>query len=106
MLFICPNKPVTKDANTPRDAISRLEQMLGMTGMPFDDDMVGAKGVNFTIGPHHLEFVMPTDASSPLVNWMREYGPSPYSATLLGPGANPPMFDLELSHGANLSFGQ
>lgn len=82
------------------------QSVLGMTGMPFDDQMVGAKGVQFTVGPHHLEFVMPTDASSPLVNWMREYGPSPYSATLLGPSASPVTFDLKLSHGANLNFGQ
>lgn len=82
------------------------QAVLGIAGMPFDDDMVGAKGVRFAIGPHRLEFVMPTDPSSPLVNWMRKYGPSPYCATLLRPGAGQETLDLGRTHGANLSFGR
>ena len=80
--------------------------VLGLSGVAFDDKMVGAKGVRFTIGPHHLKFVMPIDPSSPLVGWMREFGPSPYSATLLGPGASQENVDLGRTHGANLRFGQ
>jgi catechol 2,3-dioxygenase-like lactoylglutathione lyase family enzyme len=82
------------------------QAVLGMTGIPFDDGRVGAKGVRFTIGPHDLQFVMPTDPSSPLVDWTRKYGPSPYSATLLRPGANQEILDLRRTHGANMRFGQ
>lgn len=89
--------------------LSKVEQwyhtILGFDGVPFDDDMLGAKGVQFTVGKHHLEFVMPVDPASPLVHWMRDCGPSPYSATLLGGGAQTELFDLNLTHGANLSFG-
>lgn len=89
--------------------LSKVEQwyhtLLGFDGVPFDDDMLGAKGVQFTVGAHHLEFVMPVDPASPLVQWMREYGPSPYAATLCGSPAQPVLFDLGLTHGANLSFG-
>jgi hypothetical protein len=79
--------------------------MLGTTGMPFDDDMLSARGVRFAVGAHYLEFLMPTDAQSPLVAWMREYGPSPYAATLLGGSGTAALLDLGLTHGANISFG-
>lgn len=89
--------------------LSKVEQwyqtLLGTAGMPFDDEMLDAKGVRFTIGSHHVEFVMPTDAASPLVNWMREHGPSPYAATLLTHTVQTDLLDLNLTHGANLSFG-
>jgi hypothetical protein len=89
--------------------LSQIEQwyrsLLADTGMPFEDDMLSAKGVHFTVGRHYLEFVMPTDAASPLVNWMREFGPAPYAATLLSQGVQTELFDLNLTHGANLSFG-
>src|SRR4249920_1335326 len=29
--------------------------LLGDTGMPFEDDMLSAKGMRFTVGSHHLE---------------------------------------------------
>ena len=90
--------------------LSKVEQwylnILGVSGEGFSDDMLGAKGVYFTVGPHCLEFVMPIDPDSPLVNWIRTYGPSPYAATLLSATSQPTLFDLALVHGANLTFGR
>ena len=67
--------------------------------------MLGAKGVYFTVGPHKLEFMMPADPQSPLVDWIQTYGPSPYAATLRTARFEPVLFDLGVTHGANLSFG-
>jgi hypothetical protein len=36
---------------------------------------------------------------------MRQYGPSPYAATLRSKRYEPILFDQKLLHGAELSFG-
>lgn len=81
------------------------EAALGVTATAFTDDMLGARGIFFTVGPHNLEFISPIDSQSPLIDWLRTYGPSPYSATLTAEAPPCHLLDLKLTHGANLSFG-
>ena len=68
------------------------------------DEKLQAKGVRYAIGPHTLDFVMPMDPQSPLINWLRTFGPSPYAATLHRSSPGSRALDGELTHGANLSF--
>jgi len=81
------------------------ETALGAAATAFTDDMLGARGIYFIVGPHTMEFIMPVDRQGPLADWLHVYGPSPYSATLrtATPGAQ--LLDLALTHGADLSFG-
>lgn len=81
------------------------ETALGAAATAFTDDMLGARGIYFTVGPHAVELIMPVDPQSPLVDWLRTYGPSPYGATLKTAAPAPQLLDLALTHGANLSFG-
>jgi len=81
------------------------ETALGAAPTAFTDDMLGARGVYFTVGSHTVEFIMPVDPQSPLADWLREYGPSPYAATLRTATPSPQLLELALTHGANLSFG-
>lgn len=75
--------------------------LLGTTGRAIADAALGAEGLAFAIGPHVFEFLTPRDAASPLVDWLRRFGPSPYSAVLRAGGVNPTPLDLQLTHGAN-----
>jgi len=61
-----------------------------------------AEGLCFNIGPHILEFFASRDPSSPLVNWLHQFGPSPYSAVLKAKGSDPKLLDARLTHGAHL----
>ena len=61
-----------------------------------------AEGLCFNVGPHILEFLAPRNPPSPLVNWLRQYGPSPYSAVLKTKSATPKLLDSRLTHGAHL----
>lgn len=81
------------------------ETLLGAAGTGFTDDLLGARGIYFSAAAHRLEFVMPVDPGSPLIDWIREFGPSPYSATLRTDSPRPELLDLGLTHGANLVFG-
>jgi hypothetical protein len=63
---------------------------------------LGAEGVRFQAGTHILNFLAPCDAASPLVDWLRRFGPSPYSALLRSDAADARMLDTRLTHGANL----
>ncbi len=56
--------------------------LLGVKGEPFADATLGADGLRFQVGPHILDFVSPREAHSPLITWLREFGPSPYAAVL------------------------
>lgn len=76
--------------------------LLGKTGAPITDTELGAEGLRFDVGPHIFEFLTPRDASSPLIDWLRTFGPSPYSALLRGNGAGLKALDLRLTHGARL----
>jgi glyoxalase-like protein len=68
------------------------------------DEKLQANGVRYAIGPHTLDFVMPMDPQSPLINWLRTFGPSPYAATLHRSSPGSSTLDGKLTHGANLSF--
>lgn len=76
--------------------------LLAAKGEKILDSGVGAEGLRYKAGPHVLEFVTPRSAASPLVDWLRIYGPSPYSAVLKGRGGAPLSLDTSLTHGANL----
>jgi len=76
--------------------------LLGTKGQPVRDDRLRADGLSYQIGTQRIEFLMPNDASSPLVNWMREFGPSPYSALLKSQNPSLRSLDIRLTHGANL----
>jgi len=81
------------------------ETALGAAATAFTDDMLGARGIYFIAGPHTVEFIMPVDPQSPVADWLRTYGPSPYAATLKTATPAPQLLDLALAHGADLSFG-
>jgi catechol 2,3-dioxygenase-like lactoylglutathione lyase family enzyme len=86
-------------------AIQRwYETVLGFPGMNINNEKLGASGVSYQIGPHKVDFLMPLDPQSPLVNWLRTFGPSPYAATLRHNSAGISELDDKLTHGANLSF--
>jgi hypothetical protein len=84
---------------------SWYKTILEAPGRRFSDDLLQADGVYFTIGPHSLEFMTPVAPESPLAEWLRNYGPSPYAVTLLTQKSPPDLLDLSLTHGANVSFG-
>jgi hypothetical protein len=66
------------------------------------DSGLSAEGLRFSAGPHGLEFLAPRDATSPLFDWMRRFGPSPYSAVLKTTGKVSRTMSSSLTHGANL----
>jgi len=76
--------------------------LLGGKGRPIALGELGAEGLSFETGPHVLEFLTPRNAASPLIDWLRRFGPSPYSAVLRAGGAKPSLLDIQLTHGANL----
>jgi len=57
-------------------------QTLRQPGQEIRRGALDAAGVRFTIGPHRLDFVAPIGARSPLREWLRVRGPSPYAAAL------------------------
>ena len=63
---------------------------------------LGAEGFRFEVGPHAVEFLTPRDAASPLSDWLRRFGPSPYAAVLKGGGSELKPLDPHLTHGAHL----
>lgn len=77
--------------------------LLGATGRKISDGKLGAEGLAFDIGPHVFEFLTPRDTTSPLIEWLRRFGPSPYSALLKGTDGTPIPLDARLTHGANFS---
>jgi catechol 2,3-dioxygenase-like lactoylglutathione lyase family enzyme len=78
--------------------------VLGCPGMNTTNEKLQAKGVRYPVGPHTLDFLMPLEPQSPLINWLRTFGPSPYGATLHGSSLGAGPLDTTLTHGANLSF--
>jgi len=82
-----------------------FQTLLGRPAQAVADDALEAQGLCFSAGPHRIEFMMPVTPQSPLVNWIRTFGPSPYAATLRTKRSEPMLFDLNLTHGADLTFG-
>lgn len=80
------------------------ESALGRDGNRIEREDLQAKGVRFKIGPHSFDFVKPSTGKSPLADWLKRRGPSPYSATLLTNSREPILLDKNLTHGASLSF--
>ena len=78
--------------------------LLGNQGQALSVDSLGAEGIRYEVGPHAVEFLAPRAAASPLVDWLRRFGPSPYSAVLRAGAAGGAPLDLQLTHGANLSL--
>lgn len=74
--------------------------LLGEKGQPVTVGELGAEGLRFQARPHILEFLTPRDPGSPLIDWLRRFGPSLYSAVLTGSGALPQRLDDRLTHGA------
>ena len=58
------------------------DAVLDHPGINITNEKLQAKGVRYPIGPHTLDFLMPLEPQSPLINWLRTFGPSPYAATL------------------------
>ncbi len=56
--------------------------VLGDDGQEIERNDLDAIGAHFKIDPHGFDFVTPKGAESPLHDWLRERGPSPYAATL------------------------
>ena len=78
--------------------------VLGDPGHEVRRDDLGAAGVRFAIGLHLFDFVAPTSASSPLGEWLRARGSSPYAATLRSaPGRTDPL-DETKTLGAQFSL--
>jgi catechol 2,3-dioxygenase-like lactoylglutathione lyase family enzyme len=77
-------------------------QSLGTEGELIENEQLKARGLRYPIGPHQLEFLAPLDSQSPLMNWIKTYGPSPYSALLETSFTATEMLDARLTHGANL----
>jgi catechol 2,3-dioxygenase-like lactoylglutathione lyase family enzyme len=88
--------------------LSQIERwytaVLEVKGQPIAGNALGAEGLRFPIGPHTLDFLMPVDPSSPLINWMRQFGPAPYAATLRSHSPAQTVFDPKLTHGARLGL--
>lgn len=76
--------------------------LLNANGETIRDDPLGAEGLRFHTGPHVCEFLSPLGSNISLVDWLRQYGPSPYSAVLKSDGTSNKQLDPHLSHGANL----
>jgi catechol 2,3-dioxygenase-like lactoylglutathione lyase family enzyme len=77
-------------------------RLLDSTGAAITDNELGSEGLRFEAGPHLLEFLTPHDRASPLIDWLRRFGPSPYSAVLRGGDVNAHRLDIQLTHGVNL----
>ncbi len=76
--------------------------LLGTKGTAISAAPLGAEGLRFLIGPHIFEFLTPRDTNSPLIDWLRRFGPSPYSATLKGDGAALRQLDHRLPRDTHL----
>lgn len=76
--------------------------LFGIEGEPFADATLSADGLRFSVGTHVVDFVSPRDADSPLINWLREFGPSPYAAVLKSARDGAEPLDSGLTHGAQL----
>lgn len=80
------------------------ESILGQGRQPVEREDLQADGIRFKIGPHLLDFVRPLTQQSPLGEWLRQHGSSPYAATLRTDSRKPRTLESSLTHGAALSF--
>ncbi|MGB7949488.1 MAG: VOC family protein [Candidatus Binatia bacterium] len=80
------------------------QQALGNEGAAISDEKLQAQGTRYQMGPHKLDFVTPLEPESPLTEWLRAFGPSPYGATIRCGSPSPVGLDRKFTHGANLFF--
>lgn len=80
------------------------KSVLGSDGKPIKREELQAEGGRFRIGPHLLDFIEPTSKKSPLKEWLKLRGPSPYAATLLTKSGRSAPLNQKLTHGAALWF--
>lgn len=76
--------------------------ILGTSGQTISEANLGADGLRYQAGPHTLDFLTPRDTRSPLIDWLRDYGPSPYSAVLSNSARSFYPLESRLTHGAIL----
>ena len=90
------------------DELSQVDRwygaVLGRGGQRIVRSELGAEGWRFQIGLHCIEALLPSSPSSPLVDWTRAYGPSPYSATLRSQISTQKTLDQRLLHGARIEL--
>jgi catechol 2,3-dioxygenase-like lactoylglutathione lyase family enzyme len=97
--------------NTVTVAVGELSEvhhwyknLLGHDGVAVTNEELKARGIRYQIGSHKLDFLAPLEPESPLINWLRRFGPSPYAANLHKNSPTPMPLDYQLTHGANLRF--
>jgi len=95
---------VTVAVDDLRNVRSWYRAVLGYDGEPLERGDIPANGILFKIGPHCLDFLEPQTKESPLGEWLKRRGPSPYSATLRTTSGNRAPLNKILTHGAALSF--
>jgi hypothetical protein len=90
------------------DELSQVDRwytaVLGQGGKTMTRPELGAEGLRFQIEPHSIEFLIPSNPSSPLFDWTRTHGPSPYSASLRRQSAGRETLDQRLLHGAKIEL--
>jgi len=79
-------------------------EIVGCDGTAIANEKLLAEGLSYQIGPHKLDFLVPTELQSPLSDWLQIFGPSPYAAILHSSSPGPVELDQKLAHGANLLF--
>lgn len=80
------------------------KSVLGHDGEPVQDAALGDRGLRFAIGPHCVELLKPSAPHSPLAEWLKSRGPSPYAAIFRSELKTLPALEISRTHGANLSF--
>ena len=93
---------VTLALNNLSEVQHRYTRALGNEGAAITDEKLYAQGIRYQIGPHKLDLLTPSRAESPLTEWLRAFGPSPYGANLRCKLAAASELDHKLTHGANL----
>lgn len=91
-------------------AVERLEAAagwyaaaLGGAGEPVSRAELDADGRRFVVGRHTIELLAPRRPAGVIAAWLRQRGPGPYGATLLGPKAARGPLDPVLAQGARFS---
>lgn len=80
------------------------KSVLGYNGALVQRAELKAEGVRFSIGPYLFDFIKPVTEMSPLIDWLKTRGPSPFSATLRTTSGKLAPLDKTLTHGAALAF--
>lgn len=83
---------------------SWYERVLGYNGELVKREELKAEAIRFRIGPHIFDFVKPVGEKSPLTAWLKQRGPSPFSATLRTSSGKLGPLNKTLTHGAAVSF--